>query len=115
MEDVRKNMWYIRAPYDTYHESTDVEELMRRVFILFLDFNLFIIQVPGLTRREALRIQSYGLSPYEELDFAYIAVNNGIDVFYEPDNNAYLVRQVVTKYYFSFLTSKLNQFKRRKS
>ena len=31
MEDVRKNMWYIRAPYDTYHESTDVEELMRRV------------------------------------------------------------------------------------
>jgi len=33
MEDVRKHMWYIRAPFDAYHESTDVEELMRRVNI----------------------------------------------------------------------------------
>ena len=31
-----------------------------------------------------------------ELDYAYICVNNGIDVFYES-NNAYAARQVVTK------------------
>lgn len=56
-----------------------------------------LIKVPGLTRREALKIQTLGLSPYEELDYAYLVVNNGIDVFYEVDNNAYLLRQVVTK------------------
>jgi hypothetical protein len=49
-----------------------------------------------LTRKEALKIQTIGLSPHMELDYAYIAVNNGIDVFYE-ENNAYLGRQVVTK------------------
>lgn len=38
MEDVRKHMWYIRAPYDSYHESTDVEELMRRVNIFSINF-----------------------------------------------------------------------------
>lgn len=31
-----------------------------------------------------------------ELDYAYIVVNNGIDVFFES-NNAYLARQVITK------------------
>lgn len=60
---------------------------------------LFLLtKIPGLTRKEALKIQTMGLSPYEEIDFAYIVVNNGIDVFYES-NNAYLARQVVTKYY----------------
>ena len=49
--------------------ATDVEEMMRRV--------------PGLTRKEALRIQQLGLTPDEEVDYAYIVVNNGIDVFYE--------------------------------
>lgn len=81
MEDVRKHMWDMRAPYEAVHESTDPEELMRRC--------------PGLTKKEALKITSIGLSPFEELDYAYLVVNNGIDVFY-PDNNAYLVRQVVT-------------------
>lgn len=68
-------------PWDHTAQSTDVEELMRRA--------------PGLTRKEALRIQQLGLTPEEEVDFAYITVNNGIDVFYEG-NQAYFARQVVT-------------------
>jgi hypothetical protein len=52
--------------------------------------------VPGLTRKEALKIQTLGFSPLQELDYAYLVVNNGIDVFYQ-DNNSYLIRQVVTK------------------
>jgi hypothetical protein len=32
-----------------------------------------------------------GLAPDEEVDFAYIVVNNGIDVFYEA-NQAYICR-----------------------
>lgn len=52
-------------------------------------------RVPGLTRREALRIQQLGLTPDEEIDFAYLAVNLGLDVFYES-NQAYIARQVVT-------------------
>lgn len=71
----------MRAPWDATAQSTDVEELMRRV--------------PGLTRREALRVQQLGLTPDEEVDFAYIAVNIGLDLFYEA-NQAYVARQVVT-------------------
>jgi hypothetical protein len=82
MEDVRRYGYDTRAPYEGVPESTDVEELMRRA--------------PGLTRKEAMKIQSMGFSPFEELDFAYLVVNNGIDVFYQS-NNAYLYRQVVTK------------------
>ena len=82
MEDVRRSTYEMRAPYEAVTQSTDVEELMRRV--------------PGLTRKEAIKIQSIGLSPWEELDYAYLVVNNGIDVFYES-NNSYLIRQVVTK------------------
>jgi len=82
MEDVRKAGWEVRAPYEAVPQSVDVEELMRRV--------------PGLTRKEAVKIQSMGFSPFEELDYAYLVVNNGIDVFYES-NNSYLIRQVVTK------------------
>ncbi len=82
MEDVRKACFELRAGREAVPQSTDVEELMRRV--------------PGLTRKEALKIQSLGFSPWEELDFAYLVVNNGIDVFYES-NNSYLLRQVVTK------------------
>jgi hypothetical protein len=48
-------------------------------------------RVPGLTRKEALRIQQLGLTPDEEVDFAYIIVNNGVDVFYEG-NQAYFCR-----------------------
>jgi len=81
MEDVKKMYGEMRCPYDYTPQSTDVEELMRRA--------------PGLTRKEALRIQRLGLNPEEEVDFAYLVVNNGIDVFYEP-NQAYFCRQVVT-------------------
>lgn len=42
-------------------------------------------RVPGLTRREALRVQQLGLTPDEEVDFAYLAVNNGLDVFYQAN------------------------------
>lgn len=37
-----------------------------------------------------------GLTPIEEIDYAYIAYNIGLDVFY-PSNNMYIARQVVTK------------------
>jgi len=48
-------------------------------------------RAPGLTRREALKIQQFGLTPEEEVDYAYITVNNGLDVFYEA-NQAYIAR-----------------------
>ncbi len=82
MEDIRKVNYELRAPIEGCPQSTDVEELMRRI--------------PGLTRKEALKIQSLGLTPWEELDYAYIVVNNGVDVFYES-NHSYTSRQVVTK------------------
>ena len=81
MEDIKKLYGNMRAPWDHTAQSTDIEELMRRV--------------PGLTRREGLRIQQMGFTPDEEIDFAYLTVNNGIDVFYES-NQAYVCRQVVT-------------------
>ena len=43
MEDIKKLYGQMRAPWDHTAQSTDIEELLRRV--------------PGLTRREALRIQ----------------------------------------------------------
>ena len=43
IEDIKKLYGYMRAPFDHTAQSTDIEEIMRRV--------------PGLTRREALRIQ----------------------------------------------------------
>lgn len=82
MEDIRRVNFELKARFEPVHESLDCEELMRRV--------------PGLTREEALHIQTLGFSPFEELDFAYVAVNNGVDVFFEG-NNSYLGRQVVTK------------------
>ena len=82
MEDVRKAGYELRAPREATPQSTDIDEMMRRV--------------PGLTRKEALKIQSIGLAPWEEIDYAYLVVNNGIDVFYQS-NNSYLIRQVVTK------------------
>ena len=69
MEDVKRVSEHMHAPYDHCPQSTDVEELMRRA--------------PGLTRKEALRIQTFGFTPDEEVDFAYLVVNNGIDVFFE--------------------------------
>jgi len=81
MEDIKKIYLNMRCPWDHTAQSTDVEELMRRA--------------PGLTRKEALRIQQMGFTPDEEVDFAYLTVNNGLDVFYEG-NQAYFARQVVT-------------------
>lgn len=81
MEDIKKLYGDHRANWDHVAQSTDIDELLRRV--------------PGLTRREGLRIQQLGLNPVEEIDFAYMVVNNGIDVFYES-NQAYVCRQVVT-------------------
>merc|ERR1719163_345816 len=43
MEDIKKMYGQMRAPWDHTAQSTDIEEMMRRV--------------PGLTRREALKIQ----------------------------------------------------------
>ena len=81
MEDIKKTAANMSIPYDHVPQSTDVEELMRRA--------------PGLTRKEALRIQQMGFNPDEEVDFAYLTVNLGLDVFYER-NQAYIMRQVVT-------------------
>ena len=71
MEDIKKLYGNMRAPWDHTMQSTDIDELMRRV--------------PGLTRREGLRIQQLGLTPEEEIDYAYLCVNMGIDVFYEAN------------------------------
>jgi len=82
MEDVKKTAYTLRVGSEPTNESTCCEELMRRV--------------PGLTKKEAIKIQTFGFSPLEEIDYAYICVNNGIDIFYEP-TQGYLYRQVVTK------------------
>jgi len=68
MEDVKRVSQHMNLPWDFYPQHSDIEEMMRRV--------------PGLTRKEALKIQTFGFKPEEEIDFAYLAVNNGIDVFY---------------------------------
>ena len=81
MEDVKRVYAYMSCPWDDNMQSTDIEELMRRV--------------PGLTRREAQMIQTFGYNPDEEVDFAYLVVNLGLDVFYLP-NQAFIARQVVT-------------------
>jgi hypothetical protein len=46
----------------------DPEEIMRRV--------------PGITRKEAEWITKLGLTPQEQVDYAYLAYNIGLDVFY---------------------------------
>jgi len=78
----------IRNVYDKTHISRDYhtcshlpEEIMRRV--------------PGITRKEAEHITRLGLTPDEEVDYAYLAYNLGLDVFY-VGNQIYTTRQVVT-------------------
>ncbi len=77
MEDIRKIP--INASFggenDGLHQ--DPEEIMRRV--------------PGITWKEAEHITTLGLNPDEEIDYAYIARNIGLDIFYEP-NAIYLAR-----------------------
>lgn len=48
-------------------------------------------RVPGITRKEAEHIITLGLSPDEEIDYAYIAHNIGLDIFYHP-NSIYTAR-----------------------
>ena len=55
----------------------DPEEIMRRV--------------PGITRKEAEHITTLGLNPDEEVDYAYISHNIGLDIFYPP-NSVYIAR-----------------------
>lgn len=49
MEDVKRVYATMSCPWDDNPISTDIEELMRRV--------------PGLTRREAQKIQTFGFTP----------------------------------------------------
>ncbi len=81
MEDIRKIYFNttIGDGFDNCH--TDPEEIMRRV--------------PGITRKEAEHITTLGLNPDEEVDYAYIAFNLGLDVFYVT-NSVYVARQVQT-------------------
>lgn len=68
----------------------DVDEVMRRVpgvSLLFIPFQI--------TRKEVEHIVKLGLSPLEQVDYAYLAYTLGLDVFYMP-NQVYLARQVVT-------------------
>lgn len=81
MEDIKKIHWNTTIGRDFNYCSTDPEEIMRRV--------------PGITRKEAEHITRLGLSPDEEVDYAYIAYNIGLDVFYKS-NGVYVARQVVT-------------------
>eukprot|EP01017_Pseudomicrothorax_dubius_P028069 TRINITY_DN3310_c0_g1_i2.p1 TRINITY_DN3310_c0_g1~~TRINITY_DN3310_c0_g1_i2.p1 ORF type:complete len:320 (+),score=89.75 TRINITY_DN3310_c0_g1_i2:149-1108(+) len=81
MEDIRRTMWQSSVGRDFCYVTVDVEEIMRRV--------------PGITRREAEHITKLGLNPDEQVDYAYIAYNLGIDVFYLT-NQCFTVRQVVT-------------------
>lgn len=48
-------------------------------------------RVPGITRKEAEYITTLNLTPDEEIDFAYIAHNIGLDIYY-PTNTVYIAR-----------------------
>jgi hypothetical protein len=77
MEDIRTQFHDTTVGYDEDQLATDPSEIMRRV--------------PGITRREAEHITTLGLSPTEQIDYAYIAYNNGLDIFYPP-NQVYIAR-----------------------
>lgn len=81
MEDIKKIFLNSSVPRDFHPCSTHPEEIMRRV--------------PGITRKEAEFITKLGLNPDEEVDYAYIAHNIGLDVFY-LGNQIYTARQVIT-------------------
>lgn len=81
MEDLRRVYYNSSVGRDFNYCSTDPEEIMRRV--------------PGISRADAEHITRLGLTPDEEVDYAYIAHNNGIDITYQT-NAVYVARQVVT-------------------
>jgi len=77
MEDVRENFIDNTIGLDCDNIHTHPEEIMRRV--------------PGITRKEVDHILTLNLSPREEIDYAYIAYNIGLDIFY-PTNSCYVAR-----------------------
>lgn len=81
MEDVRDIFHYTTIGRDFCYAQMDIDELMRRV--------------PGISRKECEHIVKLGLTPQEQVDFAYIAYNIGLDVFY-LSNMCFVARQVVT-------------------
>lgn len=83
MEDIRRVVWNTSVGRDFCYCQADVDEIMRRV--------------PGITRKEVEHIVKLGLTPEEQVDYAYLAYNLGIDVFY-LSNQMFVARQVVTKY-----------------
>ena len=48
-----------------------------------------------ITRREVEEIVKMGLTPMEQVRFAWLTYHLGLDVFYQP-NGVYVARQVVT-------------------
>ena len=81
MEDIKKIYFNSSVGRDFNYCSHEPEEIMRRV--------------PGITRAEAEHITRLGLTPDEEVDFAYLAYHNGIDIYYLA-NQVYTTRQVLT-------------------
>lgn len=81
MEDIRSVMTNVSVGEDQSYCQMDVDEVMRRV--------------PGITRKEVEFIVKLGLTPEEQVDFAYLAYNLGLDVFYFS-NQMFVARQVVT-------------------
>jgi hypothetical protein len=88
MEDLRKVWDQMCLQKDFHYCQMDVDEVMRRV----PGVSFTLIQI---TRKEVEHIVKMGLSPVEQVDYAYLVYNLGLDVFYHP-NQVYIARQVVT-------------------
>ena len=71
IEDIRKIWFNTNIGRDSNYCYTEPDEIMRRV--------------PGITRKEAEHITKIGLNPAEQVDYAYLVYNLGLDVFYEPN------------------------------
>ena len=48
-----------------------------------------------ISRKEVEHIVKLGLTPMEQVRYAYLAYHMGLDIFYQP-NGVYIARQVVT-------------------
>jgi len=81
MEDIRKMYQNTHVGRDFCYCQMEPDEIMRRV--------------PGITRRECEHIVKLGLTPQEQVDYAYLVYNMGLDVFY-LGNQVFVARQVVT-------------------
>lgn len=85
-------------PHDGPHTMEDIREIGKNVCIyeggptsLHNEPEEIMRRVPGITRKEAEHIITLGLTPDEEIDFAYIAHNIGLDIYY-PANSVYFAR-----------------------